>query len=186
MTGARARRDRIEQSIFLGPTCGDTVSVDTDAGQPDDAGPGDNVIVDGRITSAADKGVKVDFGGFLTIERTCLHDNRNGASRARSAATWWRSRTSFSTTWRVRPRTGSRSKGPTDRSTLVTEGNVVRFSGGRGLSVTDNAEATFQDDYVAANQFAGSRVETTASGPADARPAARFHGWRSSATGRRA
>jgi len=67
-------------------------------------------------------------------------------------------------------------KGATDRSTLVTEGNVVRFSGGRGLSVTDNAEATFQDDYVADNQFAGSRVETTASGPADAMPAARFHG----------
>src|SRR5207245_8675358 len=67
-------------------------------------------------------------------------------------------------------------KGATDRSTLVTEGNVVRFSGGRGLSVSDNAEATFQDDYVADNQFAGSRVETTASGPADAMPAARFHG----------
>src|SRR5437870_11864567 len=78
MTGARARRNRIEQSLFVGPTCGDTVSVDGDAGQPDDDGPGDNVIVDGRITSAADKGVKVDFGGFLTIERTCLHDNRNG------------------------------------------------------------------------------------------------------------
>src|SRR5206468_3775423 len=78
MTGARARRNRIEQSLFVGPTCGDTVSVDSDAGQPDDDGPGDNVIVDGRITNAADKGVKVDFGGFLTIERTCLHDNRNG------------------------------------------------------------------------------------------------------------
>src|SRR5438094_2429552 len=60
MTGARARRNRIEQSLFVGPTCGDTVSVDSDAGQPDDDGPGDNVIVDGRITNAADKGVKDD------------------------------------------------------------------------------------------------------------------------------
>src|SRR5438876_4857579 len=176
MTGARARRNRIEQSLFVGPTCGDTVSVDSDAGQPDDDGPGDNVIVDGRITNAADKGGKVDCGGFLTIERTCLHDNRNGGIQSTLGGHVVAIENVVQHNVAGSAQNGLTVKGAADRSTLVTEGNVVRFSGGRGLSVTDNAEATFQDDYVADNQFAGSRVETTASGPVDAMPAARFHG----------
>ena len=176
VTGARARRNRIEQALVLGPTCGDAVRVDTGAGQPDDSGPGDNVIVDGRITGAADKGLKVDFGGVATIERTCLHDNRNGGIQSTLGGhiTAIENVVQHNVPGTAEP--GLTVKGAADRSTLVTEGNVVRFAGGRGLSVTDNAEATFQDDYAADNQFAGSRVETTATGPVDAVPAATFHG----------
>src|SRR5205823_1885740 len=66
--------------------------------------------------------------------------------------------------------------GPAPQSTLATDGNVVRLSGDRGLSVVNNASATFQNDYVADSQFAGSKVETTADGAADATPVATFHG----------
>src|SRR5438552_11768761 len=128
-------------------------NVDSDAGQPDDDGPGDNVIVDGRITNAADKGVKVDFGGFLTIERTCLHDNHNGGIQSTLGGHVVAIENVVQHNVPGAAQNGLTVKGAADRSTLMTEGNVVRFSGGRGLSVTDNAEATFQDDYVADNQF---------------------------------
>src|SRR5581483_5275233 len=74
IVGTDARRDRIEQALILGPSCGDAVSVEAGAGQPDDAGPGDDVVVDSRITNAADKGVKVVGGGQATIARSCVHD----------------------------------------------------------------------------------------------------------------
>src|SRR5262249_16721502 len=55
----------------------------------------------------------------------------------------------------------------TGRSKLATTGNIVRFSGGRGLSVRDNADASFDSDYVSDNAQKGSVVETTGSVPVD-------------------
>src|SRR5438876_135491 len=52
MTGARARRNRIEQSRFVAPTCGDTVSVDSDAGQPYDSGAA-NQFAGSRVETTA-------------------------------------------------------------------------------------------------------------------------------------
>lgn len=49
--------------------------MDNDAGGPDDEA---NVISETQITGAEDKGIKVDLGGFATIERSCVHDNANG------------------------------------------------------------------------------------------------------------
>src|SRR6185436_6152189 len=55
ITGSQARRNRIEQSIVVGPTCGDAVSVDNGAGAADEQGAGDNVISASRITGAVDR-----------------------------------------------------------------------------------------------------------------------------------
>src|SRR5262249_56332129 len=57
-SGPRAVRNRLEQSVVLGPSAGDGVGVDDGAGHSDD-GAGDNVIVDCEIRGAQDKGVKV-------------------------------------------------------------------------------------------------------------------------------
>src|SRR5207249_8356078 len=72
ITGGTAQRNRIEQCVILGPTSGDGVSVDHDAGQPE--GLGDNVIAASRIACAKDRGIKVDYGGVVTIEQSCVHD----------------------------------------------------------------------------------------------------------------
>ena len=176
ITGSKARRNRIEHSLVVGPTCGDALSVDSDAGQPDDQGPGDNVIVESRITGAADRGVKVDFGGFATIERSCLHDNRNGGILSTLGGHVVAAENVVQHNVPGRAQNGITVGGPAPQSTLATDGNVVRLSGDRGLSVVNNASATFQNDYVADSQFAGSKVETTADGAADATPVATFHG----------
>ena len=176
ISGSKARRNRIEHSLVVGPTCGDALSVDSDAGQPDDQGPGDNVIVESRITGAADRGVKVDFGGFATIERSCLHDNRNGGILSTLGGHVVAAENVVQHNVPGRAQNGITVGGPAPQSTLATDGNVVRLSGDRGLSVVNNASATFQNDYVADSQFAGSKVETTADGAADATPVATFHG----------
>ena len=37
-----------------------------------------NVVDGSELTGAADKGVKATVGGRVTVQRTCVHDNRNG------------------------------------------------------------------------------------------------------------
>src|SRR5262249_39781849 len=57
ITGTEARRNKIEKSVILGPTCGDAVSVDNGAGQGAGAGSAENVVLDSELTRAADRGV---------------------------------------------------------------------------------------------------------------------------------
>jgi len=170
VTGAGARRNRFEQCDIVGPTYipglpspnrGDALSVDDGAGQPDADGPGDNVVIDSRVRRAADKGVKVDFDAYATIARTCIHDNRNGGIQSTLGGHVVALENVVQYNVPGSAQNGISVRG-TDalRSTLATEGNVVRFSGGRGLSVTGNAAATFRSDYSAGNQFKGSVVET--------------------------
>src|SRR5262249_27946901 len=186
IVGANARRNRIEAVTILGPTCGDAFSADSDAGQPDADGPAENVVVDSHITGAADKGVKIDFGAIARIERSCIHDNHNGGIQstlgghviARENVVQRNIPGAAQNGLSVagRPVPGGPNQGVDERSTLVTSGNIIRFSGGRGLSVTDNASGDFHDDYVADNQFSASRIETTADGAPDKIPSARFSG----------
>jgi hypothetical protein len=176
VTGEHARRNRIERSVILGPTCGDALSIDNDAGQPDAEGPEDDVVVDTRITGAQGKGVKVDFGGTGTIARSCVHDNQDGGIQSTLGGHVSAIQNVVQHNVPGAAQNGLSVVGTTDTSTLATDGNVVRLSGGRGLSVTDNASATFANDYVADNQFTGSRVETSANGPVAAVPTATFHG----------
>ncbi|MFN8544475.1 MAG: right-handed parallel beta-helix repeat-containing protein [Candidatus Binatia bacterium] len=176
ITGPKARRNRIAQAVIFGPTCGDAVGTDDDAGQPDDVGSADNVIESSRITGAADKGVKVDFGAHTTIAQSCLHDNRNGGVQSTLGGHVVARENVVQHNLPGQAQNGLSVAGTVERSTLVTDGNVVRFSGGRGLSVADNAVGDFHEDYVADNQFAGSRVETTVDGSADVVPSASFRG----------
>ena len=199
ITGSQARRNRIEQSIIVGPTCGDAISVDNGAGVADQQGAGDNVISASRITGAVDRGMKVDFGAFATIERSCVHDNASGGIQSTLGGHLVATENVIQ-----RNRGGQGQNGitvidscstagcavcPADdpecvshrRSTLATQGNVVRFSGGRGISVRDDAHATLESDYVAGNAIKGSVVETTDMVPLDAQqveqvPVASFHG----------
>ena len=69
ITGAEAQGNSIEQSVVVGPTCGDAVNVDT--------GASDNFILASRITGAQDRGVKAN-NGAVTIARSCVHDNIKG------------------------------------------------------------------------------------------------------------
>jgi hypothetical protein len=184
VSGSRARRNRIEHSLVVGPTFGDAVAVDDGAGQADAAGGGDNVIVDSELTGAADKGLKID-DGFAAIVRSCVHDNRNGGIQAThpvdagvnvgghvSAS---ENVVQHNVPGRAQNGLSVRGRTASGRSTLATEGNVVRFSGARGVSVTDNAAAMLQDDYVADNQIRGSTVDATLNGVGSP-PAATFRG----------
>ena len=179
ISGPRARRNRLEQSIVYGPTAGDGVAVDDGAGQPDD-GTGDNVIVDSDISGARDKGVKID-DGVAVIARSCVHDNRNGGIQVTDAQHVPLAGHATATENVVQhnvpgdAQNGLSVVGERERSTLETEGNIVRFSGARGLSTTDDATGTFRDDYVADSQIRGSTVDATADGPG-ASPAASFRG----------
>jgi hypothetical protein len=52
-----------------------------------------------------------------------------------------------------------------DANTMTTDGNVVRFSGARGISVVNAGSGVFTNDFVAENQQSGIRIETTIPGP---------------------
>jgi hypothetical protein len=183
ITGARAHGDRVEQSRIIGPTCGDAMSVDNAAT--------DNTITTSEILNAADRGVKVDLGGSATIDRSCIHDNRKGGIQSTLGGTVLASENVVQRNAGGRGQNGltvvdqcpEAQDGCHDdrRSILATWGNIVRFSGGRGLSVRDNATATFRNDYVTDNAFKGSVVETTEHAPVDGQgmehiPAATFSG----------
>ncbi len=176
MTGAGARRDRLEQCLVRGPAKGDAVSVDTGAGAP--SGTGDDAVVvdDCELTGAQDKGVKVTSGGHATVRASCVHDNRNGGLQSTLGGTLTAvqnlvqhnvpgsSQSGISA--------GSAGESPA-RNSVVTGGNIVRFSGARGIAAIDGADAVFRDDYVADNQYAGARVESATPGLA---PSATFDG----------
>jgi hypothetical protein len=174
-SGGGARRNRLERSLVVGPTCGDAVSVDTNAGVADD-GPGDNEVVDTRITGAAEKGMKASTGGVATIARSCVHDNREGGVQSTLGGSLVARENVVQHNVPGASQDGITVRGTTVRSFLATSGNVVRFAGGAGLSAADNADALFEHDYVSDSQFQGARIETTSMGPIDAVPAARLHG----------
>jgi hypothetical protein len=183
ITGPRASGDLVEQSRIVGPTCGDAVSVDDDATG--------NTIATSEILNAADRGVKVDMGGSATIDRSCVHDNRKGGIQATLGGTVMASENVVQRNMGGKGQNGltvvdqcpdDQDGCPDDRrSMLTTWGNVVRFAGGRGVSVRDNATGMFWNDYVANNTFKGSVVETTKHAPVDGQgmervPTATFSG----------
>src|SRR5579871_1473160 len=163
IAGSGARRNRIEQSEVVGPTCGDAISIQDRAGTPDGDGPGDGVVMDSVVRDARDKGIKVAGGAHATIERTCVHDNHNGGIQATLGGHVFARHDVVQHNVPGAAQNGLSATGGAaqERTTLVTDGDIVRFAGGRGLTVTDNAAAAFSNDYVADNQFAGGRVETS-------------------------
>ncbi len=156
IAGAGAQRDRIERSIVRGPTLGDGVSVED--------GALDATIVETEVGAAADKGVKITTGGRATVVDSCVHDNRDGGiqSTGGGAVTAVRNVVQLN---RVGPAQNGILVGvPRDvglPNALTTDGNVVRFSGARGVSVVNAATAVLSHDVISENQQAGLRIETT-------------------------
>ena len=182
ITGANARRNRIEQSIVVGPSCGDAVSVDQlvpgsttaecPAGEEHDE---DNVVAESRITGAHDRGVKLDYCGFATIERSCIHDNRNGGLLSTGGSEAIARENIVQHNVLGHSQNGLSVGGGQVESKLATNGNIVRFSGQLGLSVVDKAVAQFDNDYVSDSQLGGMTVRTT-DGPASGMPTVQVHG----------
>src|SRR5947208_1315742 len=180
--GANARRNRIEQSVVVGPSCGDAVSVDQlvpgsttaecPAGEEHDE---DNVVAESRITGAHDRGVKLDYCGFVTIERSCIHDNRNGGLLSTGGSEAIALENVVQHNVLGHSQNGLSVGGGQVESKLATNGNIVRFSGQLGLSVVDKAVAQFDNDYVSDSQLGGMTVRTT-DGPASAMPTVQVHG----------
>lgn len=171
--GPAALANRLENCIVRGPAVGDGISVETGAGTLYGA---ENVIVDSEITGAAGVGLKVTTGARAAVRRSCLHGNRNGGALAtlggRLAAI--ENLVQHNAPGKAPSGLAVGSSGEHGaRSTLVTAGNIIRFNGARGVSVTDAADAVLVDDYVTDNQFVGARVETTTPGAA---PLASFEG----------
>jgi hypothetical protein len=164
IAGVTARRNRLEQCTVVGPTLGDGVSVQDDAGQPDGDPAPENVIAASEVHGAEDKGIKVAFGGVARIERSCVHDNANGGLQV----TLGGSATALENVIQHNlggPAQNGLSVGVpetvADPNALTTRGNVVRFNGARGISVVNAAQALLVADVVTDNYQAGLRVETT-------------------------
>ncbi len=169
MSGAGARNNRVERCVVVGPSCGDATSADTDATG--------NVIEQCEVRNARDRGLKVTTGAQVELRQSCVHDNRNGGVQSTMGGHVVARDNLIQRNVPGPSGNGLSVTGRTaDRSFMETRGNIVRFAGGRGISVTDNSEASFSNDYVADNQFAGSKVETTERGPVGTTPRARFRG----------
>src|SRR5262245_60804116 len=172
IVGSDSQRNRIEQCIVRGglggaPGRGDALSVGDDAGSPGGTDH-DAVIVDSEITGAQDKGIKVVGGGHATVQTSCVHDNMNGGIQATEGGHVTAIRNVVQLN-----RPGSAQNGLLvgvpdeigDADTMTTDGNVVRFSGARGISVVNAGSGVFANDFVAENQQSGIRIETTMPGP---------------------
>jgi hypothetical protein len=180
IVGSDSQRNRIEQCIVRGglggaPGRGDALSVGADAGSPGGTDH-DAVIVDSEITGAQDKGIKVVGGGHATVQTSCVHDNMNGGIQATEGGHVTAIRNVVQLN-RLGPAQNGLLVGVPDEigdaNTMTTDGNVVRFSGARGISVVNAGSGVFANDFVAENQQSGIRVETTIPGPT---PTAMLHG----------
>jgi hypothetical protein len=172
VVGAAALRNRIERCVVDGPTCGDAVAVEQDAGRPDANGSADIAIVDSTLRGAEDRGLKVSTRAYATLATTCVADNGGGGVQATQGGHVTAVHNLVQRNLGTKNGVTARGNG-TESTTLATDGNVVRLNGGRGVTVTDAAIATFTNDVVSDNETAGSRVETSEPGPG---PQATFSG----------
>jgi hypothetical protein len=161
IAGPAARRNRIERCIVRGPRKGDAIDIEDGAGTgaPDDR----TMIVASEISDASDKGLRVSGGGRVTIADSCIHDNRSGGIQSSHGGDVAAVRNVVQHSRLAGAQHGLLVGEPGDaaRSLLATDGNVVRFSGARGVSVVDAASAVLVHDVIVENQFAGVRIETT-------------------------
>ncbi len=172
-----ARANRLELSTIHGPSLGDTVSGESGPGPSADA-TDDNVIDRSDLRDAEDKGLKVTSGARVQLVDSCVRDNRNGGVQATLGGIITARRNVVERNLPGGAQNGLWARGDPDdplapRSLLVTDGNLVRFNGTRGLSVTDAASAVFANDFVSDNGVVGLRVESTVAGT---RPEARVGG----------
>lgn len=175
ITSATAKRNRLEQCIVRGPTRGDGISIEESAGAPGGVA-SENVIVDTEVLGAEDKGIKITSQAHATILESCVHDNRNGGIQSTLGGHVTAVRNVVQ-----RNAPGSAQNGLSvgvpenviSRSSMVTDGNIVRFAGARGISVVNTGDGFFNHDVVTDNQTAGTRIETTRVG---VRPSATFRG----------
>ncbi len=162
VVGTDARRNRITQSIVLGPKLGDGVSVEAGAG----GGNGGAIVIDdSELRGAQKKGLIVSTGGRALLRQSCVADNGEGGVHAVLGGNVAAVENLIQ--HNVPGRSGhglAAGGGGTEPSVLGTHGNIVRFAGGRGLSIVDDAVGVFDADYVADNQFAGSAVASTVTG----------------------
>jgi hypothetical protein len=166
IAGLATGGNRLEQCTIVGPKKGDAVSVEGDASQPGSGVAPENAIVASEVTGAADKGIKVDFGGVLRLERSCVHDNRNGGVQVTLGGTATAIENVVQHNVGGSAGNGIFAGVPNVQDSqfpnaLVTRGNVVRFNGARGVSIVNNATAALEADVVTDNYRAGLRVETT-------------------------
>ncbi len=175
ITSANAKRNRLEQCIVRGPTRGDAISLEESSGAPGGLA-SENVVVDTEVVGAEDKGIKITSQAHATILESCIHDNRNGGIQSTLGGHVTAVRNVVQ-----RNAPGSAQNGLSvgvpenviSRSSMVTDGNIVRFAGARGISVVNTGDGFFNHDVVTDNQTAGTRIETTRVG---VRPSATFRG----------
>src|SRR5262245_28537578 len=172
IVGSDSQRNRIEQCIVRGglggaPGRGDALSVGDDAGSPGGTDH-DAVIVDSEITGAQDKGIKVVGGGHATVQTSCVHDNMNGGIQATEGGNVTAIRNVVQLNRLASAQNGLLVGVPDEigaANTMTTDGNVVRFSGARGISVVNAGSGVFTSDVVVENQQSGIKIETTIPGP---------------------
>src|SRR5262249_59173312 len=104
-----------------------------------------------EISGAEDRGVKVTTGGYASVVDSCIHDNRNGGIQATDGGNVTALRNVIQLNRLGDAENGLQGGVPDPQAapnTVTTDGNVVRFSGARGISVANAATGTFSHDVV--------------------------------------
>ncbi|MCW5891657.1 MAG: right-handed parallel beta-helix repeat-containing protein [bacterium] len=166
-TGEGAQGNLLDQTLVVGPTRGDGISVEAEAGQS-----AANVVLATEVRGAEDKGIKVTTLARAQVRDSCVHDNQSGGIQVVDGASVTAVRNVVQRNFKTTSGSGFAEHGLLvgvperlgQRSFLTTDGNVVRFQGARGISVVNSATATLRHDVVTENRAAGARIETTLAG----------------------
>jgi hypothetical protein len=166
-TGGDAQGNLLDQSVVVGPTRGDGISVEAGAGEDVP-----NVVRATEVRGAEDKGIKVRDLAAARVENSCVHDNQSGGIQIADGGSVTAVRNVVQRNSKTSAGSGFAEHGllvgvPERlglRSFLTTDGNVVRFQGARGISVVNSATATLRHDVVTENRAVGARIETTLAG----------------------
>ncbi|GIW42051.1 MAG: hypothetical protein KatS3mg076_2628 [Candidatus Binatia bacterium] len=161
LRGPSAWGNLLESLVVEGAATADGIGVDDGAGSSFETA---NVVRDSEVRGAADKGVKVTTGAFARIERSWIHDNRNGGIQATLGGHVQaylnvvddNAGASAQNGLAVNPSGEGSAEAPSE---LRAWGNLTRRNGASGVSVRGASVAEIRDHYSAVNETTGIRVD---------------------------
>lgn len=172
ITGALASGNLVERCIVDTAATADAIGVDLQAGS--DFQETVNVIRDTEVFGAFDKGIKVTTGSHARIERSWIHDNRNGGIQAALGGFVQAFDNLVEDNRGGTAQNGLAVLGADDAggevsfSEMQARGNISRRNGGNGFAARVGALGRVRDGYFSGNASAGIRIFNDAGPPASA------------------
>jgi hypothetical protein len=138
--------------------CGDDgISIRGLAGQL-----GENIVRACEVVGAFDKGIKITNGGVGRVERSHIHNNRDGGIQATLTGWLVAVENLIEMNRGTNSANGLAANGPDIGSEvpsrLTTDGNISRWNSLRGISIRSLSEANLRHDYVCGNGTPGRGI----------------------------